>query len=587
VSRRTSSSAVAADRPETAAAAAALLEELAGLVRLAARRGDLVVVEGEPDSPWSFNWATGVISVNPGDLRSLAPDLCRGLALHEASHAAVTVLQQFVPRADLVRLMPLLNVIEDIRIEIWMRARFPGAIPWIRAYNDVFYGRLRRGSLPRSCQVQFLRGILELWWYGAPTPGMHPQVLHALAFCRESIAAAVACQPPLDDDPPAVLAAQRGMWDIVRTRIVPVWDRLVRLDRRAGIGPLAAQELERFAETLAAGTLAAGCDGTTCRRLPRRGSRRRRRTCGTSRRRPVPSQPAAGTTTEPRHAPTSDDVRQQIAAGLGHGDNDAYLTAWKRIAPSADRLGDELLRRLVPRQRLRWTAGHPSGSRLDLRRAVRFEADPTLYQSLWSRPVLPHRRDPAVILLLDRSGSMQGQRMAGAFEGLVLMVEVCRRIGVPAAVWSFANHCRRELDWDSPLDPSARRRLSVLRDSSDGQTAMAPALDAVRRAFQERHGDPKLLFVIGDGAPDQPRATLSAVRRLEADGIGTIGLGLGPDTAGLARYFRQSVTGIPPQRLVDHVGRLLEATLLRMHGLAAAGCPGDGSPAAADVSSGG
>ena len=52
----------------------AFIEELAGLVRLAARRGDLVVQAGEPGAAWSFDWAAGVITVDPDDLGSLAPD---------------------------------------------------------------------------------------------------------------------------------------------------------------------------------------------------------------------------------------------------------------------------------------------------------------------------------------------------------------------------------------------------------------------------------------------------------------------------------------------------------------------------------
>ena len=62
--------------------------------------------------------------------------------------------------------------------------------------------------------------------------------------------------------------------------------------------------------------------------------------------------------------------------------------------------------------------------------------------------------------------------------------------------------------------------------------------------------------MIGDGEPNQHEPTLAAVQRLEADGIATVGLGLGDGTAGLARYFQSSVTEIPPERLVDHVAHL-------------------------------
>jgi len=509
------------DRSEAKAAAGSLLEELTGLVRLAAGRNDLTVREGDPDSSWSFNWKSGVISVDPVSLRSLAPDLCRGLALHEASHAAVTVLQDLVSRAELTRLMPLLNAIEDIRIETWMRGRFPGAVPWIRAYNDVFYGALRASSLPASHQMQFLRGVLELWWYGTPTRGMHLPVMQALDHSREPIAAAVACQPPLNGEPSGVRRSQQAMWDIVRSRIVPVWRRLVRLDRESGIASLAAAELAALMEASALGSLTAGGEGEPVRSLPQ------------------------------RH----------------NADTDAYLAAWKRIGPSADRIADQLLRILTPRRRLRWSSGHPSGHRLDLRQAVRFEADPSLYHSLWARPILPHHRDPAVILLLDCSFSMHGDRIAGAFDGMVLLVEVCRRIGVAAAVWTFARGCQEQLGWETSLERAERHRLGSLRDSCRGPTAMAPALDSVRRAFRTRQADPKLLFVLSDGEPDHHEATRAAVRQLEAEGVGMIGLGLGPDTAGLSRYFRQAATGLEPAHLATHLGSLLEATLLHMHGL--------------------
>jgi Mg-chelatase subunit ChlD len=518
----------------------AFIEELAGLVRLAARRGDLVVQAGEPGAAWSFDWAAGVITVDPDDLGSLAPDLCRGLALHEAAHAAVTVLHEFLTRDVLERLMPLLNVVEDIRIEVWMRARFPGAVPWIRAYNDVFYGLCRRQPPARSRQVQFLRGILELWWYGAVTVGTARDVIRALDGCRDAVAAAVACQPPTDDDRPGVRAAQRSMWDIVRTRIVPVWERLVAIDRRDGMARVAADETREFLRLT-------GCPSqrgrSTVRMLRSNG-----RAFGQRPGRP----PSGGRRRSCR--PAAD------AAADERGD--AYHEAWRRVAAAADRVGDELLRRLVPEQRLRWTTGHPSGARLDLRQAVAFEADRSRYRSLWSRPVLPVRRDPAVLLLVDRSGSMtEGERMRHAFDGLVLLVEVCRRVGVPAAVWSFASRCREELAWEVPLDTATRRRLGKLPASCNGMTHMAPALDAVRDALERRRGAPKLLVVLSDGEPDNAAATSAAVRRLDEGGIGTIGLGLGADTAGLSRYFPRSVTGIPPARIVDHLGGLLESTL--------------------------
>ena len=541
-------------RTDTAAAVESLRAELEGLVRIAARRPNLTVSLGMPGSGWSFCWDTDTVSVNPVHLQSFAPDLCRGLALHEAAHAAVTVLHEILAAAHLEKLLPLLNTLEDIRIEVWMRARFPGAASWIRAYNDVFYGVLRSEPLPQSRQVQFLCGVLELWWCGTTRPGMFPEVVGALDERRTAIAAAAACQPPLDHDAAGILASQRAMWEIVRQRILPAWERLVMLDRREGIERIAKRELRQF-------TCRTGCE----RQRSARGSARLRPADRRGRpidaHRTVPK--SAGRRPQPSHH--GDDAGsvggEKKPAGETPSlpaDNGSYLAAWRRIAPVADRLGDELLRLLVPQQRLRWSAGHASGPRIDLRRAMQFEADPQLYRSLWRRPILPYRRDPAILLLVDRSSSMhEDQRNDRALEGTVLLTEVCRRIGVASAVWSFGFSVTEDLAWDATVDDAARRRIGLMSERSENATNMAAALAAVGRAFAARHGDPKLLFVISDGTPDEHEPTLAAVRQLEAEGIATVGLGLGPGTANLAGYFQTAVTEIHPERLVDHVADLL------------------------------
>lgn len=515
--------------------ATALVAEIEQLVRIAARRPGLVVMEGKPDCSWSFNWADDIVTVNPDHIRRFAPDFCRGLALHEATHAAVTRLHEILARPILRLYLPLLNTIEDIRIETWMRTRFPGAASWVRAYNDSLFTALRATPLPRSRAVQFLRSVLELWWYGSAAEGILPEVTAALVACQEPIAAAAACQPPPHDDEVAIVASQRAMWELVRARILPSWERLIALDRREGIESLAMEEFRRF--TRAAGHGQADERSQVSRRVSR------------------------GSTTGKR--PGSSDAGRAIAARLRTDGSDDYLAAWKRIAHLADPLGDALLRTLVPRRRLRWSAGHASGTRLDLRRAMEFDIDPAAHRSLWMRPLVPARRDAAVAVLLDRSGSMANYGLIDrAFEGLVLLLEVCRRLGVPAAAWSFARHCREEIAWDTPLDEPVRRRIGRIPASADGRTHMVDALTTVGESLARRRANPRILFVLSDGCPDNPTATASEIVALEAAGIFPIGLGLGPGTAGLARLFPVSETEIPAERIVESIARLLSETLL-------------------------
>jgi hypothetical protein len=94
---------------------------------------------------------------------------------------------------------------------------------------------------------------------------MLPEVVGALDDCRAAIAAAAACQPPLDHDAAGILVSQRAMWEIVRQQILPAWERLVLLDRREGIERIAKRELRQF-------TCRTGCE----RQRSARGSARLR-----------------------------------------------------------------------------------------------------------------------------------------------------------------------------------------------------------------------------------------------------------------------------------------------------------------------
>lgn len=518
-----------------------LVAELEQLVRIAAKRPELELRRGEPGCNWSFNWARNVVTVDPEHVRLFAPDLCRGLALHEATHAAVTRYHGLLSKLLLERYGVLMNVVEDVRIEIWMRAKFPGAAPWIRAYNDALFGHSRLQPPPRSRQGQFLWGVLETWWYGGLSPGVLPEVTEAIEAVRRPLADATACQPPLNDDENTILAAQRSMWDVVKTRIIPVYDRLVTADQREGLGDAAGRELAELMEASGVGHESAGA--VAVRRMPEGGV-------------------GPSTRTAPRGSGDA-DPQAAISAALGTDGRDAYLAAWRRVAPLAKVLGDELLRELVPNQRLRWTRGHPTGTRLDIRRAMQFSADPRLYRSLWLRPIVPTRQDPAFVLLIDRSGSMsQENRIESAFDALVLLTEVCKRIGVHVAAASFASGYREELPWDGALDDSARRRLGLILRSCDGDTRMGLALAQVRSMLAPHHGDPKIVFVLSDGEPHDADNVGKQVQGMQRDGVHAIGLGLGRGTEKLAEFFPRAITGILPNALVGKVGELVRESML-------------------------
>src|SRR5262249_52773472 len=111
--------------------------------------------------------------------------------------------------------------------------------------------------------------------------------------------------------------------------------------------------------------------------------------------------------------------------------SEAYQKARTLVAGQVEGLVREMERIIRPRRRLAARAGFPSGQKLDLRRAMAFDADPRRYDRLWQRPSIPRRRDTAFLLLVDLSGSMRGNKTEAALAGTLLLAESLSRLETP------------------------------------------------------------------------------------------------------------------------------------------------------------
>ena len=196
----------------------------------------------------------------------------------------------------------------------------------------------------------------------------------------------------------------------------------------------------------------------------------------------------------------------------------------------------------------------------------------------------PRRRDLAVLILLDISGSAakagtlgqtvhEQQRMAAAMLAVAL-----HELGDRVALYAYHSHGRASVDllgvkrFDEPLDHSTLRRLSALRPGAYSRLGAAirhgTAIIGNRGATSHR-----LLVVVSDGlaydhgyerahgAADARRA-LSEARR---EGIGCLCLTVGAATDGdaLSRVFGSAAHAAVarPAQLGDIIGPLFRSAL--------------------------
>jgi uncharacterized protein YegL len=488
---------------------------------------EIILLEGEAGCSWSWNWRDRVITVSPDFLTGKSADVCRAILLHESAHCAITRIQHLLEPSTRRLYQDLLNVLEDLRIESWLSKKFPGCAAWLHTANELIFRSIQKHPWPQSLQVQFLRGLLETAHTGEIPAGPHEDVRVALLETRHAVEDQTACHPDIAVGRAAAretLNAQQRMLAIFEEKIRPVWERLVAIDESQG-RPRITTRMDEDGHPM---------NGPIDKRIDR--ARRSKKGGG------------------------ADSPRQRCAP-----QGPAYLARQRRLAPLIDRLAEEFLHLFATTSRDKFQRQRNSGERLDIRLAMQAQADPRLHDKLWIRRQHHARFDPLVVLALDCSGSMEGANFNAAFDGVVLLSEVCLRAGIPMALWTFNNEIHQILRPHGQSDSTARqRRIDHLRTQCGGGTEMDTALERIFSSPELHQFTHPLVFVLGDGCPSDKSSTLARIAKFDAAEIPLIGLGIGPDTAEMSSLFKNAIVGLDINKVATTLCATLRKTLRQM-----------------------
>lgn len=465
---------------------------------------EVSLIEGEAGANWSWNWMDRVIRVDPDYLTEKSADVCRAILLHESAHCAITRIHHLyaVERHRLYQ--DLLNVLEDLRIESWLSAKFPGCAGWIHTANELIMQAIAGSSWPASYQIQFLRALLETAHAGQIPTGVAAIVRQALEETREAVSEQTACHPGIARGRAVAretLNAQQRMLLIFDEKIRPVWERLVAFDE---------------------------CEG---------------------RPRVTTLDPKDGTQTGAPRNKVISRAKKAKAGADGSGQEEplkkGYMERQRALSRLIDRLANELIELFETNSRQKILLNQRSGEAIHIRTAMQAEADPRLHDKLWSRRLRNKRFDPLVVLALDISGSMQGENFDAAFDGVVLLSEVCLRSGLPLALWSFNNTTTQVLQPHSQCDSQSRRRkIDFLRSKCGGGTDMHHALTRIHASPEIGQFANPIVFVISDGEPNDESSTISQIAKFDAEDIPLIGIGIGRETREMASLFKNAVVDV-------------------------------------------
>ena len=225
----------------------------------------------------------------------------------------------------------------------------------------------------------------------------------------------------------------------------------------------------------------------------------------------------AGWTGAGEHEAGDDDLPAELAtAGFI---SDRQLAPPGPLLRAAEPLASELVARLALPEVARtpeWTDRH---GRLSLRAAIRSQ-DATPF-------VVPTEPEPdpesvAVGVLLDRSGSMDGPRMAAAQTAAATLHLACAELDIWHAVITFEG--AESVVRTGDASERALARLAGLLPNTG--SCMAPAYEALLGEMTARSEALKVLVIIHDGEPHDPPAVRHLNACADAARIEVLGLGL-------------------------------------------------------------
>jgi hypothetical protein len=571
---------------------------------------------------WAWDPARQVILVAADDLENRGPLYCAGVIAHEVSHSFISRYMLFsLPFGSVPALGHLLNAIEDPRVNTWIKRRYPGTQRWLAEVSEV--DAWETGGDPLldflifglECAREELRG-----WQPAQNASL-AAVANALDRTRKARHAYAEWLPGIDLDPtdlgPDLPQRYRtDVWPALQARaaawLPTPWEQAVRLRcwealklARDTILPIAEQVLEEDINRLA---------------VFLQGDRRRqdqawnalnsvnrdqlRDLLQSARTNSLPSGRSPSQAlrslalrlidlwlqrvhrvpviTTDGHLPAGTHSRMPPMSRLPPLNipvaSTAYEQARSKVAPQINQLARHLDDALRPRRRLHESAGFSSGAKLDLRRVMKFDADPRLYNQLWIRKNIPSRRDAAVLLLLDLSGSMRGEKSEALLAGTILLAETLHRLTIPFALIGFQDVLIPFCDFGEGLTSTVRQAIGQLPREINGDRPGGnnkpsynddgPCLRESASLLLRWPATDRLLLVVSDGLPEGRRSSPddlhTAVRELRGRraGLKLIGVGLGSGTEHVRDFYPESVANVPVPEFAQEIGGLLRRSLL-------------------------
>ncbi len=167
-----------------------------------------------------------------------------------------------------------------------------------------------------------------------------------------------------------------------------------------------------------------------------------------------------------------EEIKRNIESILGNPKNH-YLETMQEVLPIINQLEDDLREVFTERRSRGWQSGYKSGRKIDIARRIQEKAkDINVFESTaWKKREAPTEQDYAITLLVDLSGSMQGDKIEETFKAVVVLSEVLNKLSLNIEILGFNDRIHSYQEYGHDINDDTRYLMSDMVDEVDHDTA--------------------------------------------------------------------------------------------------------------------
>lgn len=268
------------------------------------------------------------------------------------------------------------------------------------------------------------------------------------------------------------------------------------------------------------------------------------------------------------------DYRELIQKTL-EKDANIYEKYRREVLPIIDKLENDLREIFVARRANKWLSGFKTGKRIDIKKRIQEKAKgvPAIESKAWQKRELPQEKDYAISLLIDLSGSMEGEKIKETFKATIILAEALNRLSIKTEILGFNDRIYEYQKYGDQMSRSVRENMGgMLKEVGSSRSAYNDdgwALEQASERLERQKAEEKFLIVLSDGQPEEspqhsgsrydPHKIIEKVAKETNQKL--IGLGIGRGTKHVEEYYPNSLADVPMEEMAGKLADIIREAI--------------------------